>query len=139
MCSAAMTRGSQVQILDADLHTAHQAHAVVASHLQSRGRLTWMLPQGSSSSSKKEEDWQQMLAEGQSSSPKTKQNKTVKGLLAPKGMKGTNCLNYVLITKDTRNLILRFNCMTNFTLVKNITILVLSFHSIQTSQLSLFA
>ena len=42
-----------VQIPGADLHTTPSSHAVVASHLQNRGRLAQMLAQGQSSSSKK--------------------------------------------------------------------------------------
>ena len=44
------------------------SHAVVAYHIQNRGRLAQMLAQQQSSSGKEEENWQQMLAQGQSSS-----------------------------------------------------------------------
>ena len=52
--------------------------AVAVSHIQSRGRLAQMLAQLQSSSSKKEENWQQMISQGQLSSPKKKklQNNT---------------------------------------------------------------
>ena len=43
------------------------SHAVVASHPQNRGRLSQTLTQQQSSPSKN--DWQQMLAQGQSSLP----------------------------------------------------------------------
>ena len=50
--------------------TQHSSsHAVAVSHIQSRGRLAQMLAKGQSFSSKKEEDWQWMLAQGQSASP----------------------------------------------------------------------
>ena len=52
-----------VWILDVDLHTACQAMLWQASHIYSRGRWAQMLAQGQSSS-EKEEDWQQMLAQG---------------------------------------------------------------------------
>ena len=51
-CSASAVQGSQVQILGADLHTTHQD----------------MLWQGLTY--KTEEDWQEMLAQGQSFSQK---------------------------------------------------------------------
>ena len=51
-CSALVAWGLQVQILGANLHTAHQA-------------MLWCHP-----TYKIEEDWQQLLAQGQSSSPK---------------------------------------------------------------------
>ena len=56
MCSASAARVSLVKILGTDLHTTHQA-------------MLWRHPTG-----KIEEDWQQMLAQGQSSSPKKKQS-----------------------------------------------------------------
>ena len=42
-------------------------HGVAATHIQNRKRPAQMLDQGQSSSGKKEEDWQQMLAQGQPS------------------------------------------------------------------------
>ena len=67
-CSASVAWGSQVQISGMDLHTTRH-HAVAASHIQNRGRLAQMLAQGQSSISlkQKEEDWQQMSVQGQSS------------------------------------------------------------------------
>ena len=38
------------------------SHAVVASHVQNKGRWAQMLVQPQSSSSKTEEDWQQVLS-----------------------------------------------------------------------------
>ena len=52
MCSASAGWGSQDPIPGTDLHTAHQA-------------MLWQHP-----TYKVDEDWQQMLAQGQSSSPK---------------------------------------------------------------------
>ena len=52
--SASVTQGSRVRILGMDLDTAHQA-------------MLWRCP-----TYKLEEDWKQMLAQGQSSSPKEK-------------------------------------------------------------------
>ena len=52
MCSASVTQGSQVWILGVDVHIPHQA-------------MLWWCP-----TYKVEEDWQQMFAQGQSSSPK---------------------------------------------------------------------
>ena len=42
-CSVSVAQGSQVQILGMDQHTAHQA--VVASHIENRGRLAQVLAQ----------------------------------------------------------------------------------------------
>ena len=56
--STSVAQGSQVWILGTDLHTAHPA-------------MLWQHP-----TDKIEKDWQQMLAQGQSSSPKQKQNQT---------------------------------------------------------------
>ena len=50
--SSLMAQGSQVLILGVDPHPS-SGHAVVASHIQNRGRLTQMLTQGQSSSPKK--------------------------------------------------------------------------------------
>ena len=45
--------GSQVQILGMDLYSAHLAMLLVAFHIQNRERLAQMLAQGQSSSPKK--------------------------------------------------------------------------------------
>ena len=39
VCSASAAQGSWVWIPGMDLHTAHQTHAVAASHIQNGGRL----------------------------------------------------------------------------------------------------
>ena len=59
--SASAAQGSQVQIPGADLCTTHQA-------------MLWQHP-----TYKTEEDWQQMLAQGQTSSSKTKAKKKYQG------------------------------------------------------------
>ena len=62
-----------VWILGADLHHLPIC-AVVAAHIQNKGRLAQMSAQGKSSSSKRREgDWHQMLAQGESSSAKKKE------------------------------------------------------------------
>ena len=57
------------------------SHAVVATHVQNRGRLAQMLAQGQSSSAKKkktkEENWQWMLTQDKSSSATTTMTKIV--------------------------------------------------------------
>ena len=58
MYSASAAQGLHVQILGADLHTVHQA-------------MLWWRP-----TYKVEEDWQRMLAQGLSSSPKQTNKKT---------------------------------------------------------------
>ena len=50
------------------------SHVVAAPHIQNRGRLPQMLAQSGNLSQAKEEDWQQMLAQGQSFLPKNKEN-----------------------------------------------------------------
>ena len=60
-------RGSQIGIPGADLYHS-SSHAVLASHIQNRGRLAEMLAQGQSSSSEEQEEWHWILAQGQSSS-----------------------------------------------------------------------
>ena len=66
---SASVAGVHEGILGADLCIAHQGHAVAASHIQNRGRLAQKLAQRQSIFfQQKEEDWQQMLAQGQSSS-----------------------------------------------------------------------
>ena len=61
---------SVAQGLDPGRGATHcsSSHAVVASHIQNRGGLAQMSPQRQA----KEEGWQQMLAQGQSSSQKKK-------------------------------------------------------------------
>ena len=55
--SATVVQGSPLQILDTDLHTTHQA-------------MLWWHP-----AYKIEEDWQQILVQRQSSSPKKKEER----------------------------------------------------------------
>ena len=50
--STSSARGLRVQIPGADLHTTHLSHALVPSHIRSRRRLAQMLAQGQSSSPK---------------------------------------------------------------------------------------
>ena len=73
-----MAQGSWVQIAGVDLHTTRQATLWRHLTFKNRGRLAPMLAQGQSSSSgRKEQDWQQVLAQGQSSSPKKKDTSNV--------------------------------------------------------------
>ena len=71
--SALAALGSPVQVLSGDLHMAHQA--CCASISQRRTRMTYnydiQLYTGALGIKKKEEDWLQMLAQGQSSSTKS--------------------------------------------------------------------
>ena len=73
--SALVSRGSQVQLPGTDLHTARQAR--LWQHPIYKIEEDWHRYQliNSLVQAKKEEDWQQMLAQGQSSSPKKKVNK----------------------------------------------------------------
>ena len=72
-CSAWVAQGSRVWILGMDLHTAY--HVAVAGSLiaELEGLITRIFDYvlGLRGEKKKEEDWQQMLAQGQSSSPKS--------------------------------------------------------------------
>ena len=54
--------------------TYHSSHTVVASHIQKRKSATDVSSE-TTFLKQKEEDWQQMLAQGQSSSPKIKRKK----------------------------------------------------------------
>ena len=61
-------RSLGVQIQRGPLHCS-SSHPMVASYIQNKERLPEMLAQWQSLSSKKEDNWQQMLAQSQSSSP----------------------------------------------------------------------
>ena len=62
-CSASAACGLPVEIPGMDLCTAYQAMLWQASHIQNGGRRSQMLLAQGQSSSAKEEDWQQMLAQ----------------------------------------------------------------------------
>ena len=66
-----MAWGSWVWILGEDLRTAHQA--MLWRHPTYKIKEDWQdISLGTVLLKQKEEDWQQMLAQGQSSSPKNK-------------------------------------------------------------------
>ena len=77
-CCASVAQSSPVWILGVDLHTAHQAtlwqHPTWKNQNDIQLGYTTM-SWGFGEEKKKEEDWQQMLAQGQSPS-QTRQNKT---------------------------------------------------------------
>ena len=71
VCSALAAQGLWVQILGEDLHTTHKPCCGGIPHTKQRRTGTDV---SSGTVFLKEEDWQQMLAQGQSSSPKNNNN-----------------------------------------------------------------
>ena len=73
-CSASAAGGSQVQILGTNLDIAPQPCCVSIPHTKQRKSGT-DINSGTIFLKQKEEDWQQKLAQGQSSSPKKDDSK----------------------------------------------------------------
>ena len=75
--SASAAQASWVRIPGTDPMPCSSSHAEAASHIQNRGRLAQMLAQQQLPQAKRE-DWQQMLAQGQSASKKRPKRKEIK-------------------------------------------------------------
>ena len=80
MCSALAARDSRVWITGTDPHTVHQAMLWWCPTYEKQRRIGTDVSPGRIFLKQKEEDWQQELAQDQSSSPKekTKANKQTK-------------------------------------------------------------